>query len=169
MIARPIIFSAPMVRALLAGCKTQTRRLAWQKPLRPVLLPTVWQRIRPGDRLWVREIWHPGQVVADYENRFHASVRSISYRATWESGPTSFAWRSPIHMPRVASRLTLAVTATRIERLQAITAADALAEGVDRDGFAQLWNFLHGPGAWDANPWVVALTFTVESIAAEAA
>ena len=116
MIERPIIFSATMVRALLAGRKTMTRRLAWQKPLRPVLLPTAWQRIRPGDRLWVREIWYPGQAAAD----------PIRYRATYGSGPTSFAWRSPIHMPRAASRLTLAVTATRIERLQAITAADAI-------------------------------------------
>lgn len=80
-----------------------------------------------------------------------------------------------IHMPRWASRLTLTVTEVRVHRLQDISEADAVAEGGDavqarmypelgtcRHWYQDLWNSLHGPDAWDANPWVVALTFTVE-------
>jgi hypothetical protein len=86
-------------------------------------------------------------------------------------------------MPRWASRLTLTVTDVRVQRLQEIAEADAVAEGVNpclegnqcpdgphggccamydpKDAYAALWNSLHGPDAWDANPWVYALTFTV--------
>jgi hypothetical protein len=84
-----------------------------------------------------------------------------------------------IHMPRWASRLTLHVTNVRVQRLQEISEEDAVAEGcraghvIDdisgiaegwwaRTEFRELWNSLHGPDAWDANPWVVAISFTVE-------
>ena len=86
-------------------------------------------------------------------------------------------WRPSIHMPRWASRLTLIVTATKIERLQKIANADAIAEGcgvsLDHptpertrepfpvEAFKTLWMKLHGADAWDDNPEVVALTFTV--------
>ena len=85
-------------------------------------------------------------------------------------------WRSPIFCPRWASRLTLIVTDVRIQRLHDISAADAIAEGchvyassatIDcdtpdpRQEYRRLWNSLHGPDAWAANPWVAALTFTV--------
>jgi len=78
-----------------------------------------------------------------------------------------------IHMPRWASRLTLTVTDVRVQRLQDISEEDAIAEGANlarSDGrldptfrltFSNLWNSLHGPDAWDANPWVSAITFTV--------
>ena len=182
MTARPIIFATPMVRALLAGGKTQTRRLATiisHSRIGQTASASIWHHVRSGDRLWVRESWHPGQAVADYENRFRAAVHSISYRASWELGPTLFGWRSPIHMPRAASRLTLTVAASRIERLQAITDADALAEGVPADlmddkgivhrnfrpvalmNFIRLWDTLHRAGAWDANPEIVVITFKV--------
>ena len=83
-------------------------------------------------------------------------------------------------MPRWASRLTLTVTDVRVQRLQDISEADAVAEGCDavlaltikrpngahpgnpRECYCDLWNSLHGHGAWDANPWVVAVTFTVQ-------
>jgi hypothetical protein len=155
MTERPIIFSGPMVRALLADRKTMTRRLA-TSPLR---------KCEPGDRLWVRESYsesHPGPV----------------YKA---DNPNSdgWGWRPSIHMPRSASRITLEVTAVKIERLQEITPADAEAEGVfqhvaeysidkifrdDRAAtarlyFLDLWEKLHGLGSWDANPEVVAISF----------
>jgi hypothetical protein len=84
-----------------------------------------------------------------------------------------------IHMPRWVSRMTGAVTATKLERLQDISEEDAKAEGISQElggfwrayegatgttaraGFALLWNHLHGAGSWDASPAVVALTFTV--------
>ena len=83
-------------------------------------------------------------------------------------------------MPRAFSRILLEIVAVRVERLQDISEADAIAEGCDavlaltikrpngahpgnpRECYCDLWNSLHGPGAWDANPWVVALTFTVQ-------
>jgi hypothetical protein len=101
---------------------------------------------------------------------------------------TEGTWRPAIFMPRWASRLTLTVTDVRIERLQDISVTDAIAEGISRSkstfraapswrdylddhndegllsavhSFYTLWNSLHGPDAWDANPWVMALTFDV--------
>lgn len=100
--------------------------------------------------------------------------------------------RPSIHMPRWASRLTLGVTDVRVQRLQEISEGDAWAEGCKqgdpwdsgegffpaeepspdgkgfigwdcaRDWYADLWNSLHGPDAWDANPWIVAVSFTVQ-------
>jgi len=85
-------------------------------------------------------------------------------------------WRPSIYMPRWASRLTLLVTDVRVQRLQDISEADAIAEGIiptansqtidcaterPSDGFRALWNSIHGPEAWDANPWVAAISFDV--------
>lgn len=189
MTDRPIIFSAPMVRALLEGRKTMTRRIAW-KPLRLIgeggfgrvgLLqdPSPWQRVQPGDRLWVRENWQSDVRNVGHPPRDVPRTEPVWFAAGGDpiNSPGAFAiqatgWRPSIHMPRWASRITLTVTAVRVERLQEISTDDALAEGCGlRDGmhhlalriaeFRDLWNSLHGPSAWDANPEVVALTFTV--------
>lgn len=195
MTDRPIIFSAPMVRALLAGTKTQTRRLAdaGGKPmpglyetddrgmLVPIPRPSPWRKAKPGDRLYVREAWHaarsldttpPKDIPRDADIEPAATARN--YAEIGLKGKL----RPSIHMPRWASRLTLIVTDVRVQRLQEITEEDARAEGAEwrafeamvtsglpdghRCGFADLWNTLHGPDAWAANPWIVALTFTVE-------
>ncbi|MBU8540237.1 hypothetical protein [Falsiroseomonas tokyonensis] len=180
MTARPIIFSAPMVLALLAGRKTQTRRLA-SSPLR---------RVQLGERLWVRENWQfapqqyctcpqgaePSPCDDWQEGTGCASNRDGTIYAA--DGVKAARWRPSIHMSRWASRLTLTVTDVRVQRLGAMSSADARAEGTPLDpydeawadedprrwvlAFAALWDRLHGAGAWDANPWVVALTFTVE-------
>ncbi len=88
-------------------------------------------------------------------------------------------WRPSIHMPRWASRITLEITAVRVERLQAISEADAIAEGVEqyksgyfkayncKEGFCttafvsfmSLWSQINSPGSWDANPWVWVVEF----------
>lgn len=93
------------------------------------------------------------------------TVRNILAGRTWvRSNP------DPCHMPRWASRITLEITAVRAERLQDISEADAQAEGVilkgtsrydgvARDAFEALWESINGPGSWDANPWVWAITF----------
>jgi len=201
MTDHPIIFSGPMVRALLDGRKTMTRRLAFDKKGRPttwskILLAMQQQReleerikaIRPGDRLWVREAFafaSIAPIVSTIDNPM----------AVWREGDgrTDYGgpWKPSIHMPRRASRLTLVVTATKLERLQDISEADAIAEGVVKnepsgdgllctyvpglpeaellcaDGvsaglvFGRLWRHLHGPESWDANPEVVAISFTV--------
>ena len=125
-----------------------------------------------GDRLWVRETWARVPL---------AGAPETIDNPIWlprEGCPLDYGgpWKPAIHMSRRDSRLTLIVTDVRIERLQQISEADARAEGVtpiaaeeapDSDersavrAFQQLWDQINGPGAWDANPWVVTVSFTV--------
>lgn len=215
MTDKPIIFSAPMVRALLDGSKTQTRRILKPQPdhgeLQGWLLDTneilfghstltrhcqrIKLPIREGDRLWVRENFQAHSWAADCVTiRYFAEIRTKGFTDQIEQikypdgdrnafkyiapkGPDT--WRPSIHMPRWASRLTLAVTDVRVERLQDISKEDALAEGVHPDLcpdeprkvfaenmpahlFGMLWESINGVGSWDQNPWVIAYTFTVE-------
>lgn len=188
------------VRALLDGRKTMTRRLAWRevlhdsgafKGLAKERKPSPWQKVKPGDRLWVREnhrFWQPasdasilGPPMCAYDvfDTVHGPVMPEADRERldcWLDGEL----RPSIHMPRWASRLTLLVEAVKVERLRDILHADAIAEGVEGSGctwknygggepfinasasFMSLWDSLHGPGAWKANPEVVAITFSVE-------
>lgn len=149
MTDRPIIFSGPMVRALLEGRKTQTRRLA-SSPLR---------RVETGDRLWTRESFH---TEAWYDRLSAEHRREVSKGGQWPSGvwyPAGYLietsaqrrithisgldldaqfskgkqWPS-IHMPRWASRLTLIVEEVRFQRLHEISEEEALAEGVEVTG-----------------------------------
>ncbi len=153
---RPIIFSGPMVRAILAGRKTQTRRAV--KPMGRddafVLLghDDGWWPYRsddgessvtddgnetphscpygcPGDRLWVRETWRVPGSVPRSDDPVRPGMR-IEYRADCDAATDGFVWRPSIFMPRWASRLTLEVTGIRVERLQDISEADAQAEGM---------------------------------------
>lgn len=209
---RPILFSAPMVRAILAGTKTQTRRVV--KPAGAHTLfqfrgttaaagadePTgewAWcgsERVvnkhircpygKPGDRLWVRETWAARHAYDGHKPIHIPALAQWHYAATEDRG--GLLWRPSIHMPRWASRITLEVTGVRVERLQEISEADALAEGV-YDGAAckcaepldfvrscgtcggrlvdsvglyrALWDQINGPGSWDANPWVWVVEF----------
>jgi len=145
MTDRPIIFSAPMVRALLERHKTQTRRLAYGKfvPAKNPKAPkgaghykeTVWTKAQPGDRLYVRENF---RLRADQDDKPPSEDywKSGAWYAADGSEPTGCQGgpgklRPSIHMPRWASRLTLVVTDVRRERLQEITPEDAMAEGID--------------------------------------
>ncbi|MBK8199189.1 MAG: hypothetical protein IPK75_12570 [Acidobacteria bacterium] len=169
MTVRPIIFSTPMVQALLAGRKTQTRRLA-SSPLR---------RVEVGDLLWVREAYRQrdGGVIRDAAGGFEdAFDPETVYAAT---SPKGGPFKPSIHMPRWASRLTLEVTRVRYDRLQAISREDCQAEGhpcrpeisdeltvhldAAHDWFMDLWDTLHDkPGErWADDPQIVALTFKV--------
>lgn len=144
---RPIIFSAPMVRATLTGAKTQTRRVA-----KPVHHPDfgnlytpgalvlehepkhVIERAcpygQPGDRLYVRETFS-GANYNEGPPRDWVVDSPVWY---WADGnPQHGDWTKPkpgIHMPRWASRITLEVTSVRVERLREISEADAISEGV---------------------------------------
>jgi hypothetical protein len=202
MTTRPIIFSAPMVRALIEGRKTQTRRVLKPYSHDPTLRPgmdgykspplNLWQvsgngpffrlPFAPGDRLYVREAWQSNGLNWGKRPRdMQPGLGPVHYAATDKGEWQSYwgNWKPSIHMPRWASRLTLTVTDVKVQRLQGISTDDAIAEGISlpwvdggtlaimaqgiaKDGFRALWNSLHGPDAWDANPWVVALTFTVE-------
>ena len=165
MTERPILFNGPMVRAILDGRKTMTRRIVkagtrddWNACPYGVI----------GDRLWVRETW---RCFGGREYEYQQHQPSIIYRA--DDGPThnEGGWRPSIFMPRWASRITLEITGVRVERLQDISEADAEAEGctgdhrADRDSdaaqeFRSLWNQINGKRAsWDSNPWVWVVEF----------
>jgi hypothetical protein len=198
---RPILFSASMVNAILAGTKTQTRRIVKAKgtPFASasgafIDMDASAQQIRalpckygePGDRLWVRETW--------YCDHFDCQVgpyiqpngweELLYYKARDDAGGgmtwTGFSgekmrnpWRPSIHMPRWASRITLEIEDVRVERLQKISEADATAEGAFAGArkfgqipiepavfaFKDLWESIHGPGSWAANPWVWVVCF----------
>ena len=229
MADRPILFSAPMVLALLAGRKTQTRRILkpqppewatfcqqpdmlnvehrwvpsrlwrWsepeQTPRRALCAWPVdaegehyWMRLpwQVGDRLWVRESWRTLQNVDCLKPRDLADDRTkVTYEADPENRNPLWAFgklRPSLFMPRWASRLTLLVTEVRVERLNVMSAADAIAEGIQDlrtpehsdfgipglvnaqhpvRAFWLLWDFINGKGAWLANPWIVAVSFEV--------
>jgi len=178
---RPILFSAQMVRAILQGRKTQTRRIVKGLPYAPLAFaeftaadPSGFWGFghannpihcihcpygETGDRLWVRETHckYGGGFIyrADYGN--------LTPISDGVGGP----WKPSIHMPRVASRIALEITGVRVERLDDISEADAIAEGcqcagvpaslTNRGAFAKLWESINGPESWAANPlvWVV--------------
>lgn len=174
MTEHPILMSAPMVRAILAGTKTQTRRLlrlpagcgvgTYTSPGEPVEYVLTDADGDPcdapfprcpygvvGDHLWVREAWNYTSGYTD-ENGGWCPTVPVAYRA---DGPHQRVtrWRPSIHMPRAFCRIVLRVEAVRVERLHAITLADVLAEGftdapniIPRavDAFAGLWDKING-------------------------
>lgn len=224
--ARPILFSAPMIRAILEGRKTQTRRVAKFSPILNDIpnvvvepYPGEWvawwteqsaeealrfarKQYKPGDgircrygkagdRLWVRETWRTIERQTDMVDGvlFAAGDDFVPIENSRQVADEWVAthrrdgrWRSPIHMPRWASRITLEITGVRVERLQDISAADALAEGVSQnpddyrftlDGkpgevgfvnpvyaFSCLWNSINGKThPWRSDPWVWVVEF----------
>lgn len=187
---RPIIFSGPMVRAILAGTKTQTRRvIRVHRGLDPefweLKLPGVWSCFdteandmreigspygSPGDRLWVRETWAEEEREDGRRDAilFAADTRPTAYGGRRFNDGSLFygRWRSPLFMPRRFSRLTLEITAVRVERLQAISNDDVHAEGFAPWGdkalrFADTWDALNAKRGcgWAKDPWVWAVTF----------
>ncbi len=149
----PALFKPEMVRAILADRKTQTRRLASNRNF---------ARVRPGDKLWVRETWQELKI-----NDFTV----VAYRANCEGNEFDFVgpdgtvrgirvnkWRPSIFMPRKYCRLQLRVNDVRVEPLQDISDDDALAEGMDpgdfgaRFAFAGGWDVINDkPGIWWVN------------------
>lgn len=151
---KPILFSAPMVRAILSDAKTQTRRVVKPQPpdgFSPIPFPTgtgtwAWQRAAsgrghhlhveragepfrcpygaPGDTLWVRETWRAD----DFDPP--GTIYAADHPEAVEEARGIIRWRPSIHMPRARARVTLRVTSVRVERLHAITEDDARAEGI---------------------------------------
>lgn len=180
----PIIFSSPMVRAILEGRKTQTRRVIKFEGVTEnklyetrdgdiVELISLCPYGEIGHCLWVRETFSE-----PYKLDIEKKVFTGFYRAT--DVDRKVKWRPSIFMPRWASRIDLEITGIRVERVQDISENDAIAEGVERQGvlwrgygddsmpvefartsFSLLWdaiNVKRGSG-WNANPWVWVIEF----------
>lgn len=206
---RPILFSGPMVRAILDGRKTQTRRIVkpapstdtteilhsegceWREwfPLDGNMHPKSWQIRCPygqkGDQLWVKENFHLGEYVkgpnAQGAAIAYAEGKTTCFRHMTDAEmercrlkPDPRPWAESrtipsIHMPRWAGRVTLEITAIRVERLQDISEVDAKAEGIDIPAdsyegkgwmaFKALWLSINGRESWDANPFVWVVEF----------
>lgn len=152
--SKPILFNTDMVRAILDGRKTVTRRIAkaiypyseygdlttiirgeWTGPISEGNIIKLKSKYRPGDILYVRETWKYYEKAAGCGEAFHIEQR-IAYRADenrrevqksseWYEGK----WHPSIHMPKEAARIFLKVTDVRVERLQDITEEQACMEG----------------------------------------
>jgi hypothetical protein len=212
----PIIFSTEMVRAILDGRKHMTRRVVKELPYKtwhpdeygPLFnkkgVETGYGAYRedgsgvircpyggPGDRLWVRETWAPYKSGIWTPNTgFTNEGIGYLYAAEPMSDDYGCRWKPSIHMPREAARILPTVKSVRVERLQEITEADAIAEGswlkhcpcykAPKDKFEQfftqtgcyihgkafkpLWDGLHAKDGygWDVNPWVWVIEFERE-------
>lgn len=175
---RSILFSAPMVRAILAGHKTQTRRpVAFDVAnacthANGATSPAVLTRCpygQPGDRLWVREAWRTYKSLDECPPRSIESGAGLSYIADEIESPPGFGrYRHARFIPRWASRITLEVMSVRVERLYEMTATDAMAEGIDCQSlspvldFHGVWNAIYAAKGigWAANPWVWVVEFS---------
>lgn len=186
---KPILFSAPTIRAILRGQKTQTRRIIKPQPpsdaeggFYPGNLKCAYGTV--GDRLWVRETWR--EAISDTHKCF-------AYRAdnTYKCGkkpPDGYVpkWKPSIFMPKEACRIFLQIEQIKIERLQDISEEDAIAEGIENthiykgyryyrdyecgggdlkplESFRSLWESINGKGSWDVNPWVWVIKFSQQN------
>jgi hypothetical protein len=212
---KPIVFNSAMIRAIEADHKTQTRRLVrWiaerrkaganLNPINPVLNdagelwftegglplgPFKCPYGQPGDRLWVRQTWQAKEANGKWWHEIKREERelynwSVFDRATSDIVPPK--WIPSIFMPRWACRIILEVTGVRVERIQDISAADALAEGIreynynngskgywlqelalgamptpPQYGIARLWDSIYAKRGfgWASNPWVWVVEF----------
>lgn len=181
MAEHPILFSGPMVCAILAGRKTQTRRAlkpkwpladvipakgddrgrAWfgakQVPLKEPgdMYPFRCRYGVPGDALWVRETFSP------WPECSLTRPPPTLYRADYQGDASTILWKPSIFMPRKESRITLRIENVRVERLQAISRKDEIAEGTPKgEFFDSLWDRINGKTLpWSSNPWVWVVQF----------
>lgn len=188
---RPILFSGPMVRAIFEGRKTQTRRVVKPQPVRGQVVNKGFDH---RGVMTFSEGWHWDPSKHDHHIWRDDENQNEGDWAKWFLGMCPYElgarlcdgrsnWKPSIFMPRWASRLTLTVTDVRVERLQAISEADVIAEGIQKwplgyrialtgapkhecltfdvaaDAYRWLWNSINGAGGWEANPWIVAVSF----------
>lgn len=191
MSEHPILFKQDMVKAILTGRKTQTRRVIDPQSLldRETRVTACYKCPygSPGDLLWVREKCAIGfnddsDLVVDY----HADGKRRWFDVTPENERYSLRyinddWRRPsIHMPRWACRILLRVVDVRVERLNEISEEDTIAElgipekwaGTEPEpykrniigSFSVLWDSINGRGAWALNPWVWVIEFKIAEV-----
>jgi hypothetical protein len=180
---KPILFSTEMVRAILEGRKTVTRRDPFQTPpdydvlkghyrdskgrlcavfqcRKDLTTEAVYARYDRGDILWVRETWS------------RLETGPYLYKADNEKPISYLGWRPSIHMPREAARIFLRVTGVRVEKLRDMVLGDVLVEGITEadtyestwERWHQTWNSTIKPAdheryGWQANPWVWIIQF----------
>jgi hypothetical protein len=227
---KSIIFSGEMVRALIAGRKTQTRRTVknleylnfrqfdsyerWQleyrftKPIKGTSKGLVvsfaneaeakshfiadFCKYQVGDFLWVREAWNESYTRHPFTNE--KKHKRYIYKAEMETQSTATVlvcgkhrgktmadlhkWKSPIHMPQAASRITLKISDIRIERIQEIGYGDIRAEGIHLstsddhlqqmqdycDYFRSLWSKINGAESWNNDDWVFVYEFQIVEV-----
>ena len=185
----PILFSTPMVQAILEGRKTQTRRVIKAKGLslnplshdyatsgkyvngsaifigdRGISNPVKCPYGQVGDKLWVRETWHPFKNSDTYKKSKDKCLYKVDGQLTL------LKWKPSIFMPRWASRITLEITDIRVQRLWEITDEDAKAEGIGateplvfndsyKDSYAWLWDKINKKHVWILNEFVWVISF----------
>lgn len=181
---KPILFNTEMVRAILDGRKTMTRRVV--KPQHLKVLDSPYHRKYPEtpDKTLLEKLCTPPYCCNDIlyvrETFWKSANGSYVYKADSENA-NSLTWLPSIHMPREAARIFLRVTNVRVERLNHITVSDVSAEGTPEPTkedwaiteygivppfcwFARLWDSTVKPAdldlyGWDANPWVWVIEF----------
>lgn len=182
---KPILFNTEMVRAILDGRKTVTRRLIKDKDIiygwdceadgTPIAWidhatgdsfpPTESCRLKVGDILYVRETWGQTADLPGISEEATVYAADFSDRELAHLKDKHFRWRPSIHMPKELARLYLRVTSVRAERLRSITIGDAYAEGVRNTvDFPKLWDSTVPKAeldtyGWKANPWVWVIRF----------
>jgi hypothetical protein len=188
MKTKPILFSTPMIQAILAGNKTMTRRICKPQPdTRGLRFTNRWEdyhgnKVKPryeiGDVLWVRETWQKFLI--------EGGGFGYTYKANNHIFDQDTKWKPSIFMPKSACRIWLKVTDVKAERLQDISEGDAIMEGVGsgfqmnagwpdyehiengictltqdtaKMSYVSLWNKINGKDSWDLNPWVWVYSF----------
>lgn len=183
MAIKPILFNTEMVRAILDGRKSCTRRVVKPQPTARYGAQCIKPPYQPGDILYVRETWHKyikrvGEGESCHLAEFYGYKASIA-----NSEDADEPWKPSIHMPKEAARIWLKVTNVRVERLQEITVDGCHREGINietsavTDGetlnrkhdfslekFETLWDSTVKKSdidryGWDANPWVWVIEF----------
>lgn len=185
---KPMLFNTDMVRAILAGKKTVTRRVMKPQPKWSQLnmrwdwgdiawwrdnwnaiesIPEKNKPLKVGDILYVRETWRvletsspPRRCVIEYKAGGTQTFDDVIALPTADG-----KWRPSIHMPKEAARIFLMVKSVRVERLQDITDEEIVAEGLEIGCyFDELWDSTIKPAdrdtyGWEANPWVWVIEF----------
>lgn len=170
MKALPLTFRPDMLRAIGAGDKTETRRVV--KSTNSLVLPGMFDDV---DLATGRARVQPGTPkVSEIRARCAMARNAVGYRVVSVAprmAPGDLFWCRLPRRPRAESRFTLELTEVRARRVQDMTDADAVAEGVmhldvkfaafirARDRFAWLWDAINGAGSWEANGWVWVYRF----------
>jgi hypothetical protein len=181
---RPILFSTPMVQAILEGRKTMTRRVMKLQPgdgehyeclggnewaymsVGGMSGPYTCPYGNVGDILWVRETF--------FNDADFGEPPAYVYKADNEDYPRgSSVWKPSIFMPKEAARIWLEIVDVKVERLQDISRGDAMSEGCPFPNmaketspcawFSKLWQKINGEESWNENPFVWCISFKVIS------